>query len=197
MEEMFYEESAIGRNKKAEKTKYVAVIILAIISFVLAFLNAYYIVYFVNIKNVNVFLTILIHFIPGIILIAIGILLLKLKNRFLVDYDYTFISGSIRISKVVNNNNRYRIFKFDISNILKIGEYDSDYFKKVSNEPDTKPLILTSNNTPEDDKSFYYIHLIKDSKKHLLVLECSKQFVINVLRYSKRTIRDDQLKWFI
>ena len=197
MQELFYEESAIGRNKKAEKTKYLILIILAIISFILAFFNAFYIVYFVNIKNVNVFLTILIHFIPGIILIAIGILLLKLKNRFLVDYDYTFISGSIRISKVVNNNNRFSVLKFDTSNIIKIGEYDSDYFKKVSNEPDTKLLILTSNNTPEDDKSFYYIHLIKDSKKYLLVLECSKQFVINVLRYSKRTIRDDQLKWFI
>ena len=95
--------------------------------------------------------------IPLALFLVSGILLGRLKDKFYVDYDYTFISGTIRFSKVIKNIKRKFIVSFDTSDIEKIGKYGSETYKRYSIMPGVKTQILTSNNVAEDNKEFFYI----------------------------------------
>ena len=117
----------------------------------------------------------------------------KFKDKFYVDYDYTIISGSIRFSKVIKEIKRKHIVSFEASEIEKIGKYGSELFEKYSRMPDVKTVILTSNITPEEKKEFYYLVVNKDGEKKMYVLECTETFIVNILKFAKRTVLDEAL----
>lgn len=48
-----------------------------------------------------------------------------LKRRTNLSYDYTFVSGELRISKVFNVNRRKFLYKIQPESILKLGDADS------------------------------------------------------------------------
>ena len=194
MQELLYEETSVSKNSKSEKTKYYLVLGLSFFSFLLALLGLYYVINFVNIKDKNVVLTLLFNLIPAIIFLVLGIVLFKLKNRFCVDYDYIFVSGSIRVAKVIKNTKRKPVVKFECSQIEKIGPVNSKVYENYVNRRTLKILYLTSNNVPDENKNFYYIVANVNSQKQLFIFECSKTFIINVLKFSKMSVRDEELK---
>ena len=51
---------------------------------------------------------------------------------------------------------------------------------------------MTSNDTPSEDKDFYFITLNHDGEKKLLVLEASETFIINVIKFAKKGILDEE-----
>ena len=59
--------------------------------------------------------------------------------------------------------------------------------------PDVKTVILTSNVTPDENKDFYYMVVNKDGEKKMYVIECTETFIVNVLKFSKRTVVDEAL----
>ncbi len=193
MQEVFYEECAKCANYKKEKTKYSIVNIMSYVSFGLAILWVFIVINFVNIQNVNLILTLVINLIPSVIMLVAGILLFKFKNRFCIDYDYTFVSGSIRISKVVNNKNRFSLVKFNTEFIEKVGLSNSKEYNNYLNNPSIKQFVYTSNQEPEEGKNFYYIVAVINSERRMFIIETSSQFIINILRFSKRTVRDQEL----
>ena len=193
MQELLYEETVQCTNIKSEKIKYNLLLLLGVLSFFLAVVWVFVIIYFMNI-NGNWLLNLIFHLIPLAIFIATGIFLFKLKNKFCVDYDYIFVSGSIRISKVINNSIRQTIYRFNCSQLEKIGPVNSDLFNQFISQPGARLKYLTSNNTPAENKSFYYFKLNYKSVNTILVLECSKLFMVNVLKFSKMSIRDTELK---
>ncbi|MBR2870696.1 MAG: hypothetical protein IKB98_04905 [Clostridia bacterium] len=193
MQELLYEETVQCTNIKSEKIKYNLLLLLGVLSFFLAVVWVFVIIYFMNI-NGNWLLNLIFHLIPLAIFIATGIFLFKLKNKFCVDYDYIFVSGSIRISKVINNSIRQTIYRFNCSQLEKIGPVNSDLFNQFISQPGARLKYLTSNNTPAENKSFYYFKLNYNSVNTILVLECSKVFMVNVLKFSKMSIRDTDLK---
>ena len=52
-------------------------------------------------------------------------------------------------------------------------------------------LILTSNYTASEGKDFYYIVANVDGDKKLLVLECTEMLIVNILKFSSKTILDE------
>ena len=192
--EVLIEETAVNQHYNLDIIKYKIMLYLAVFSFFLAMLGVYYVIDFVNIKGVNVFLTILSNLIPTFIFIIIGILLLKLKNRFCVDYDYIFVSGSLRIAKVINNKNRKPILKFNCSCIEKIGPIDSKLYNSYLNNLSVKTEFMTSNENPAEGKHFYYIVINLNSQKQMIVLESTRNFIINVFKFSNMNVRDEELK---
>ena len=117
-----------------------------------------------------------------------GILLGRYKNKLYVDYDYTLVSGSLRISKVINKSKRRGFMNFDISNILQLGKYGSGTYEKISKSPNVKTFILTSNVSASEGKDFFYLHVSHGDGQRLLVFECTETFMATILRYSNRTI---------
>ena len=81
----------------------------------------------------------------------------------------------------------------DASDIEKIGKYGSELFEKYSRMPDVKTVILTSNVSPAEKKEFYYMVVNKDGEKKMYVLECTELFIVNVLKFAKRTVVDEAL----
>lgn len=190
MQDVFYEESATMQNTGAAKTKYYICKTISIISYVAAVLWLVLAISFFPLEGA-ILINILILAIPFAMFLTSGILIGKLKDKFYVDYDYTFVSGSIRFSKVIKNIKRKNIIVFDTKNIEKIGRYASTTFERYSKMPGIKQNVLTSNTEPENGKDFYYLVVNVGGQKYLFILECSETFLSNVLRFSNRTVFED------
>jgi hypothetical protein len=193
MQEIFYEESTILNNEKKESLKYSLIKTASIIAYILAAFWAYLIVNFLDLSSV--FNIILVGVIPLAIFIFLGVFLGKIKDKFCVVYDYNFITGSIRISKVINNVKRKSVIKFECSDIEKVGKTNTDLFLSYYNQKNSgvEFISATSNKVPMENKQFYYIALNVASQKTLLLLECSKEFIMNVIKFSKRSVIDGEL----
>ena len=196
MQEIFYEESSKCQNEKSEKVKYTIFFVLSILSFFLSLLWFFIIIYFLVIDE-NFFVKLLIFLIPLIVFLTSGILFFNIKNKFCIDYDYSFISGTIRISKVINNSLRKKLYDFTTKTIEKVGCVDSTLYNEYLKNNTIKKVYLTSNDNSSEGKDFYYILINSNAEKELLIIECTKTFIINVLKFSKPTVRDNELKWYI
>lgn len=192
MQEIFYEESVLTENKGSAKTKYYIIKTISVISYVLAGLWGIVMLFTFPFGQGNLLFNILFVLIPFALFIASGVISGKFKDKFYVDYDYTFVSGSIRFSKVINNIKRKNILVFDVQSIEKIGRCGSATFDRYSAMPDKKKLILTSNDAPIDGKDFYYMVVNTGGQKFMLIIECTETFLHNILRFSNRTIFDDE-----
>ncbi len=112
--------------------------------------------------------------------------LFKLKNRFNVSYDYAFVSGELRIAKVININKRKLVARIQAEDIIQLGDVDNVSYGNLQADPNTKTIVCTSNETPEEGKFFMYI-LVSDNGKKLYVLECRELLLMNILKFVKRT----------
>jgi len=199
MQEYFLEESALVQQEGPAKRKYTLIKVFSIISYVCAIIMVILFFNFYSLENfhfLGFFIQVLLPF--GMFL-ATGILLGRYKNKLYVDYDYTLVSGSLRISKVINKSKRRGFMKFDITSILQLGKYGSGTYEKISKSPNVKTFILTSNVNPSEGKDFFYLHVSHGDGQRLLVFECTETFMATILRYSNRTIleKDYNKKWYI
>ena len=115
----------------------------------------------------------------------------RIKDKFYVDYDYTFITGSIRFSRVIKNVKRKKVLFFETNNIEKIGRYGSNTFSRYDAMPDKKKIYLTSNSEPAEGKAFYYMVVNVNGQKYLLILECSDVFLVNILKFTGKLVFED------
>ena len=196
MQEIFYEESARTQNEKSASRKYYIFKSISIISYIFMVLWIILVFTAFPFGQGNIFINILIVLVPCILFFLSGFLLGKFKNKFYVDYDYTFVTGSIRIAKVIKNIKRSFVIKFETSAIEKLGKYASDTYEKYSAMPGVTKLILTSNVTPDVGKDFYYLVINIDGNKKLLIMECTETFMVHVLRYSNKAVLEEDFKWF-
>lgn len=193
MQEIYYEESSTCKNEKNEHRKYMTMHILSYLSFFFAILWFFIIINFLVLDE-NFLVKLLIFLIPLAIFITSGILLTKFKNKFALDYDYLIISGSLRISRVINGAYRKQLYNFSTGFIEKLGKVGSDTYKSYFNNDTVKKVYLTSNDTADDGKDFYYIVITQNAERNILILECTKTFMINVYRCCKPSVKDEDFK---
>ena len=197
MKEVFYEESAHIQNEKSASVKYYVFKTLSIIFFVMA---GFYVFIFFNFTPIdetftqNLLLNIIFIIVPLALLIVSGIVFWRFKNKFYVDFDYTFVTGSIRISQVIKNFKRKLVYNFETSAIEKMGKYGSDTYNQYDKMPGIKKKFLTLNYTADEGKDFYYLVVNIDETKNLLVLECTELFMATVLKFSNKTILEKDFK---
>lgn len=115
---------------------------------------------------------------------TIGLYLLK--KRVNINYDYTFVTGELRIVKVFNVNKRKLVTKIASENILQLGDVDSESFNRLVADPTNKQVICTQNGTPRTGKFFLYIHVSEPAGKRLYILECREELLVNILHFVKR-----------
>ncbi|MBE7081021.1 MAG: hypothetical protein E7372_00485 [Clostridiales bacterium] len=192
MQEVFYEETATIQNQEKAAKKYNFFKLISRICYILFTLYAIILFLFFGPDPNGAIFSIIFSFLPLVIFLVTAILCGRYKNTLYVEYDYTFISGSIRIAKVVKDYRRKTVINFDTYNIEKIGRYNSSTYNKYQIMPGINKLILTQNLIASENKDFYYLVVNVNSKKNLLVLECSDQFIVNILKFSKKTILEER-----
>ncbi len=180
--EIFYEESAIAKNAKDEESKYKRFQLASNILFAMGFVA--------TVIGCGMFLTtqFIIWLLTFCIWFFVGwFIFYKLKQRHDVSYDYVFISGEIRISKVIHTSKRKLLATLQPDDILQLGDVDNPSFQNFRLDPNVKTLYCTPNSQPMEGKFFLYILASYNGKK-LFVLECREELLANMLRFVKRTI---------
>lgn len=121
-----------------------------------------------------------------------ALMLYFIKRRLNISYDYVFVSGELRISKVFNINRRKLLYRIDCENILQLGDVDNTSFERLSSDPNVKRIICTSNPVPAEGKFLMYIHCAESDGRKLYLLECREELLIQILRFVKRgTLESD------
>lgn len=191
MKEIFCEESATVSNEKAATIKYNIFKTVSVISYVLMVL--WILIVFIAFDwSGNIIISLIFVLVPLIMFLLSGILFGKFKNKLYVDYDYTFVTGSIRVAKVIKNIKRKFVIKFETSAIEKIGVYGSETFDKYYNMPGITKMTLTSNVASAENKDFYYIVANIDGDKKLMIFECTETFIVNVLKFSNKMVLEQE-----
>ena len=179
--DVLYEESAVTHDAKKGEKKYQ---IMHIVSNIFLMLG----VFAVLIGFVVIPVELLIVW-GGFTLwfFLVWFILFKWKARLNISYDYTFVSGELRISRVININKRKLVTKFDCNEIIQVGDADNVSFERFKNDPTIKTVVCSSNETPLEGKFFMYI-LVNDNGKKLYVLECREQLLIEMMKFMKRSV---------
>ena len=188
----FYEESALNKNEKRDKKIYQILHIISMIflSFgvvlAVAFLfnfpwvaptpedKAYQIIFgIVGFLSVISFLT--------------CFFFSKLKARFNVNYDYCFVTGELRISKVFNVNRRKLVARIDCEDMIQVGDMDNPSYDRFKADPTVKEVVCTPNSKPAEGKFFMYV-LASYNGKTLFLLECRENLLMNIMKFAKRSV---------
>ena len=190
MKEIFYEESSRIQNRQSAKTKYLVCNIITAVTIILLCAWIYLLFIGFEFARGNVALNIAFAVLPILIFIASIIIITRYKRKVFVDYDYTFISGSVRFSKIIKEAKRYDIVKFETTSIEKIGKINSDTYNNYLKSPNVTKRILTANNTAEEGKAFYYL-LANVNGKTMFILETTKEFINSLLQYTSRLVLEE------
>ncbi len=179
--DVFYEESSITRDTVKAQRKYKIVHIISNVFLTLGILSVIFGFSFIPVKALLGWGLFCAWFFIG------WFALLKFKARFNVNYDYTFVSGELRIVKVININKRKVVTRLEPDDIIQLGDVDNTAFEGFRADPNTKTVYCTSNFEPSEGKFFMYI-LASDNGKKLYVLECREELLLQMLRFLKRSV---------
>ena len=197
--EAFYEESAVNHKAEAGKTKYKVIHIFSVVFLILGILFLVFSIF----NMPNCFFTpqteqeaellasqktlFALCAMQAIFFWGMWFLFNRLKARVNVSYDYCFVSGELRISKVVNVNRRKLFARIDCENMIQIGDVDNPSYDRFRADPTIKEFICTPNVVAEEGKFFMYVYANHEGKK-LCVLECRELLLMNILKFVKRSV---------
>lgn len=177
--DVFYEESSIAKDATKAQRKYKIMHYASIFFLVLGILGLVFSLS-IPLDALVVWLFFCSWF------FACWFVLFKLKNRYNVSYDYSFVSGELRIARVINISKRKLLVRIQAEDILQLGDVDNSSFEGLRADPNTKTVICTSNEVAGEGKFFMYI-LVSDNGKKLYVLECRELLLMHILKFVKRT----------
>ena len=198
MKEVFYEESSFKIKKNSDKVLYFVLKALSIVLFFFAFIWIISNVTSISFSSDKTLATILFVFLPTVLSVVSGVFLIKLSSTFDVDYDYTFVSGTIRIAKVIMDSKRIPIIMFDSSDIDVIGRVGSSTYNRLVVEQGLRVEYVTAKTVADENKSFFYILFYHEGEKKALILECTDTFIKTILNYeNKRLLEEEFNKWYI
>lgn len=194
MIESFLEENVTRKDTQFVKHKYrlfqiasIFSIILGCVGLVFAYLSLY-----LPVEEGSSFKSVVVVLIFYMVM-AIGFFVLayvfrRLRNNSIVDYDYTFVSGSLRIAKVVNQSKRRPLIAVDCSTIEAMDKIEADTFKRYETMAGMKKVTATPN-MDVDGVNLYYLFCKKDSQPTLLIFEPSDALLVQIRRNSKNILR--------
>ena len=199
----FYEESAVNQKAKKQQTIYTILHVVQIIFIVLAVIVGFLMSMTLSfsapgegasqeeIENYQMLQPVgLFSLFWMISFILFAVLMIFIKRRFNLSYDYIFVSGELRIAKVFNQIKRKLVCILDQENILQVGDIDSVSYERLRSTPGLKEVICTPNVTPAEGKFFLYVLAQVDGVKKLYVLECREDLLINMMQFLRRDVLD-------
>lgn len=196
----FYEESAVNQNAKKGARRYkiahilsIVFLVLGIITLIMCVLNipyskpdanatAEHITAYQTAKFICVFCGV-----QSALFWLFWFILRKVKMNLNVSFDYCFVSGELRISRVVNVNRRRLLVKIDCADMIQVGDIDNSSYERFKADPTIKEIVCTPNDEAMQDKFFMYVLANIDGKK-MYILECRENLLMNIMKFAKRTV---------
>lgn len=192
MKEIFYEESSVPADgmKQAKifrnfRTISIVLYIIGVIA-LLPGLSRGYVFFFDGGKDEYLYMFIS-SLIIGLIFIALALGFTMANRKINIIYDYVFVSGEIRISKV-HGNRRKEIYVIKPSEILKIGKVFSEEYYRIKVSLHNRESRFTVNKIAADNKELYYFYCNTNTGKGLLILECKEEMIKNIAYYVSKDI---------
>ena len=195
--DVFYEESSINHNANKGEKKYKILNVISWICLVFAvllFVSFLFNFPFFSLGNPNLSedaVAIIFFYgfigIQSVIFLIAWFIFFKWKANVNVSYDYAFVSGELRISKVFNVNKRKLVECIHCEDILQIGDVDNSSYKRLRADPTTKEVACTANIEPSEGKFFMYV-LTNHNGKTIYLLECRENLLMNVMKFARRTV---------
>lgn len=190
--EAFYEESALNQKEASEKRIYqilhiVSMIFLsvAVVLFVAFLFNFPWLAPTVEDQALQIIFGIV--GVLSLLSFLTSFFFAKLKKRFNVSYDYCFVSGELRISKVFNVAHRRLVARIDCEDMVQIGDVDNPSYARFKADPTIKVVVCTANQEPAEGKFLMYV-LASYNGKTLFVLECRENLLLNIMKFAKRSV---------
>lgn len=195
MQEFFYEESSFVKNEESAMRKFNMYKTLMIISFILSAICFFLLDYFPYDEERGFLWVpfIIGGIVPVLVFLGLAFLFMRLKNQSYIDYDYTIVSGNVRVAKIIGRVKRKKLLNFNFSSIVSMGAFGSETYNRIYNTPGVKQIYLTNNNLPTNSDNFYYIY-ISDGSKKLLIFDCSQSFILTIYRYGNKTVLEKDFK---
>lgn len=193
MLEVYYEETAFCIDRESEKKKYLFWLLIGLFMF---FASCWWFVS--SLLSYDFEKGFMGEFIfqiaPLFLSFPASIICIRRRLKHLIDYDYIFNSGTIKIARIFNSNARKLLHQFETNEINKIGRYNSDTFHKIKDTPDVDTCICTPNTIPYENKAFYYLYIITGSKRRLVIIECTEELLINIIKYTGKKVLEENFK---
>lgn len=169
--------------------------IFSVLTYLFAFLSFFVIFLFFWMADLKDFksallVNLLLWIVPFIVSLLITVFCYKKKKKSCAEYDYSFLTGSIRIAMVPRGGRRYAVTRFDASCVEKIGLVGTDGYERYRKIPGIKKRKLTSNKQPSNGCNFYYIVANYDGKKHLYIFDCTENFIKIILTSTGKYVLD-------
>lgn len=183
MREELYESTVAPQNLKAQKAFYIFYNVLFTACCVAAFLLIY-LIFVIDITAVPALLIFL-----GFVVVFATVCYI-IRRKLLLYFDYIYISGEVRIIKVINGKSRKKFLIVQCKDIYKLGMVGSKTFEKLRSTPGIKRKIATPNGMGAQNQ-LYYLAAKCGGENTLIILECKEELLSYIVNYSGRSIIEE------
>ena len=192
MIESFFEQNVTDANEASKKKRQAVLRVFSIISLVMGILLIFmaYMMFMGGQvpEDASIWLALIPIFIDlffAAVFIFFYFWIKRAKNHTLLEYDYTFVSGSLRIAKVINHLKRKPLIAIECSDIEAMDKVSEESFLRYDTMKGIKKVVATPNTESED---LYYIFCKKGGENTLLIVEPQPELVV-MIRRSARMLR--------
>ena len=116
-----------------------------------------------------------------------AVVVFLLRRKLCLYFDYTYISGELRLIKVINGKTRRKFLIFDCKQISQIGKVGSDYFSKLKESGQYKLKIATPNGLYANSQ-LYYVAATIENEQILIILECEEKLLSYIVSTRGKSI---------
>ena len=100
-------------------------------------------------------------------------LIWRYKDNYRTEYEYTFTNGDLDVSKVLGNTRRKYLTSLPMKNVESAGRVTDPSFQRYITMKDVKKHNWFLNR----DNNLCYFYFVKNSVKHVIVVEPSDEMV--------------------
>lgn len=166
----FKEEVIVKRNRGLNSLMYGISWVFIVIFGLYALLN------FSAIMNGSLFTEGGFNWISLVITVVFGglaYLLWRYKDNYRTEYEYTFTNGDLDVSKVLGNSRRKYLTSLPMKNVESAGRVTDPSFQRYATMKDVKKHNWFLNR----ESNLCYFYFVKNSVKHVIVIEPSDEMV--------------------
>lgn len=110
---------------------------------------------------------------------ASAVLLFFMKDQLKLEYEYTFTNGSLDFAKVMRQAKRKELGSMNVKNVSACGHVVHDSFRRFLSMKDVEKKNWFLNR----DGNLFYFYYVKESKKHMIIIEPSEEMVEMIRQY--------------
>ena len=100
-------------------------------------------------------------------------LIWRYKDNYRTEYEYTFTNGDLDVSKVLGNSRRKYLTSLPMKNVESAGRVTDPSFQRYATMKDVKKHNWFLNR----ESNLCYFYFVKNSVKHVIVIEPSDEMV--------------------